>query len=550
MGIPYYFYLITKTHHGILSQVPPVAPSAVFLDFNGAIYQAVRKLTDMGSSITDDTLAKETISYLDWLIDVVGSPKEVGVCLDGVAPRAKMMQQRKRRFMGMFRNILEKDAGIANPNAASWDTCAISPGTSFMDGTMARHLREYAASNVAKNVWVSPADEPGEGEHKIFAHMRGKGTTGNVFIYGLDADLIMLSLVSHRPGIFLMREPTQAGIPNLASESSSTSPFIYVNIDALRSGILNMVKQHYKWPVSDAALDNPYEDEARKWIETYIVLCFLLGNDFLPQLPALSLKNDGLETLLVAYGRILAAFPGSYLVENSVISWEMLAALLDDLAKEEDSRVHDACVSNIERRCHAREPVDLIEFYPSLPQNKDEVARVIALGTTNNWRLTYYMGLFDIRRANVPHTMRESTLSYLIGMSWVINYYTARPKDATWFYPFGYAPTVRDLANTLHGEMDVVKRITTVTEYSQSQAAEFVPAVVQLLSILPPTSVDLLPPAARPLMTTESGGCLHFYPKRFAVHTFLKNRLWECHPKLPVLDVDWIHSCYRKQLQR
>ena len=567
MGIPFYFYVITRTHPGILLQSPPANPTALYLDFNGAIYQAVKKLSDAGIALTDELVAQETIVYLEWLTDAVtaGKPMEVGVCLDGVAPRAKMMQQRKRRFMGMFRTQMEKDAGLLKEGATAWDTCAISPGTAFM-GIMAQHLRSYAEKT--KNVWVSPADEPGEGEHKIFQRM-AKATGGGgepTLIYGLDADLIMLSLVSHRPNIYLMREPTQAGIPPLPAQTSHTShakslasapdpsPFIYVNIDALRAGILSTIRQHYQWPISKDAMSDTYSDEAKMWIETYIVLCFLLGNDFLPPLPALTLKSEGLETLLQAYGRILKAYPGSALIDGGNISWEVLGLLLEDLAKDEDKRVYSACVSNIERRSHGQSrPMDIIEFYPSIPQNRDPVAHAIATGTTNgsgtggssstsNWRLTYYMGLFDSRRANVPQVMRESTMAYLKGMPWIFSYYTQRPKDPKWFYPYGYAPTIRDLVNTIHAEKVVLIRQPTKAAQKEH---EFVEPTVQLLSILPPTSISLLPPLAQKFMQDDAAGCRHFYPSRFKVHTFLKTRLWECHPKLPVLDVDWIETRYK-----
>lgn len=524
MGIPFYFYVITQTHQGILSGKPPFQPAGIYFDFNGAIYQAVHKLVKNQLPLNNNSIASETIAYLDWLLKegvAAGNNINVGVCLDGVAPRAKMMQQRKRRFMGMFRGLLDE-------KETSWDTCAISPGTEFMD-VMAKYLRERAKGD--KDMWVSPADEPGEGEHKIFQKLEEVPDTSPTLIYGLDADLIMLSLVSHRRNIYLMREVTQAGIPNNCPAVSANAPFVYVNIDSLRAGILENVRQHYKWPVSDDAIHDTYNNEAKQWIETYIVLCFLLGNDFLPPLPALTLKNEGLDIVLRAYGRIRK---GRELVSDSKINWDVLAALIEDLSTVEDDRVHAACAANMERHCHAREPV---EFYPSLPQNRDPVVKEI-LYSTGNWRINYYMGLFDIRRVNVPQVMRESTIKYLKGLCWVFNYYTRRPKDVMWFYPYGYAPTALDLVNTLQSE-------NVGWDVGKQSDREFVDPVVQLLSILPPTSVNLLPPNARGFMQDDAHGCRHFYPSNFKVHTFLKTRLWECHPKLPILDVDWIENCWQ-----
>jgi len=77
-----------------------------------------------------------------------------------------------------------------------------------------------------KNIILSLTDIPGEGEHKIMKYMDLHCSTNDTnVVYGLDADLIQLSLVSHKPNIVLLRETTEYNIENTQSE------YVYLKID-------------------------------------------------------------------------------------------------------------------------------------------------------------------------------------------------------------------------------------------------------------------------------------------------------------------------------
>jgi len=225
------------------------------------------------------------LKTLDKLLEYTDVKDIVYIAIDGVAPQAKMKQQRQRRH----RSIGE---------AKLWDTNAISPGTIFMKRLNLR-LREWMAAaddDISYKIILSDSEEPGEGEHKILHYLKTEshqGEMNNIVIYGLDADLIMLGLVSELPNVFLLRERTEYNIEDTDSE------YVYLKIDPLKQFILK-----------DIGIVSKVDENCV--IRDYIFLCFLLGNDFVNHSPSLNLRYGGLETLLDIYKSLQERYQGYY----------------------------------------------------------------------------------------------------------------------------------------------------------------------------------------------------------------------------------------------
>ena len=554
MGIPHYFHVITKNYPGVIHLTKPVECNHYFLDFNGLIHHSAHEVlnkykaqeVDLTENFDKDLFEKDMLEdcwkYLNECISKSEPTSMVHICIDGVAPIAKMNQQRKRRFLSVFQAELKCEKRI-------WDTNAISPGTQFM-----LKLKSFVSSKIRDTrskciYFLSGADDPGEGEHKIMARIASLRQDESVFIYGLDADLIMLSLLSHHPRIYLMREPQHSGNQINIHKDSTENGFIYLDIHALRVALIQELHMTYKWPLNAECRQDPYSKSAKDCIETYIVLCFLLGNDFLPHIPCLSLKKNGHDRILKAAADAWNIY-NTPCVEDNKIHTAFLLHVVEYLQKDESTLTLQMNEEYFKKQPFASEEAatDPSFCYPIQAIHKDPLAGIIrnlpSQSIQLHWRSMYYKHMFH-SKLNNSAIIVDSARSYIHGIYWTYAYYKRLPKNPKWYYPYGYSPTLQDLTNNLQANISEWDNL--LTNWKENGTIQgFVDSTTQLLSILPYASKDLLPFHVQKMVIDPKYGCAHLFPKSYPIQTYLKTHLWECAPVLPPLDIDWIQLCMNK----
>ena len=494
MGIPAFFSFIVKNHPTIIREYVKnvLIVDNLYIDGNSIVYDAYNKMDfDKLTESVAVSIIKSVILKIEEYISTINPSKTVIIAFDGVAPVAKLEQQRSRRYKSWYQNEITRMI-FKKEKDDSWNTTAITPGTKFMaelNDVVSKHFNSASFTRLnVQDIIVSGSNNVGEGEHKIFDYMRmnlEKHFIETTVIYGLDADLIMLSInhLSICPNIYLFRETPHF----IQSIDSSLKPDANYFLD-----IPELTKTIVKNMNNDRELT--LEQQKNKVFD-YIFLCFFLGNDFLPHFPAVNIRTGGVDKLLNAYKATIGD-TNEYITDGKIINWNnvrKVVQFLADLEEEFIIKEHRSRNSKEKRLMPENTPEEKFKKFEATPVYERDMEKYIN-PVKPNWQARYYNGLFGIKEGlkeglkegvkEGEDKIRDIAVNYLEGLEWTMKYYTTGCPDWRWKYKYNYPLLLKDL----------IKYIPVFNkEFVPNKPANPVSEMVQLCYVLPRSSLNLIP---------------------------------------------------------
>jgi 5'-3' exonuclease len=535
MGIPSYFSYIIKNHQRIVRPLHFFMQNGsfqfdyLFMDCNSIIYDAVRAVETKDEPDFESALIREVLIKIEEYILMIKPSNTIFIAFDGVAPFAKMEQQRTRRYKTHFLStISETMSSTSDSCKPKWKTSAITPGTAFM--TKLSSAVEFAFLNSetkyhVKKVVVSCSTEVGEGEHKLFAYLRKHSIEmkyDSVAVYGLDADLLMLSIFHLRyvQNIYVFRE-APAFMQNVILQENRaqenrgkpTDPY-FLDIDHLSESI-------------GQEMQCTYPDPGR--IDDYVFICFFLGNDFLPHFPAMNIRTHGIHALLDVYRKYIGNDPNRFLIspKTGKIVWKSVRIFVNEIAKREydfllkEYDVREKAARRTWQETTDKEREEILDNMPLIYRADEQYIAP----REPAWESRYYKILFDGMKHTSEH-MKIVSNHYLEGLEWVYRYYTDECADWRWKYPYRYPPLFVDLVK-------YIPHLDTVF-IAPNENKPFEPEQ-QLAYVLPRSMIETLLPnqVAQNILKKHPDG----YPTDYRFQWAFCRYFWEAHPVLPELDI-------------
>ena len=521
MGIPRLFYWINSVYPECLIRLKKgeklqVKINCYALDNNATIHPICQDLYGYGGGeksflhpkkkmpVTEKDVFFGVCKKNNELRRIVNPTDKFMNVIDGVAGIAKLCQQRQRRFISSKTRSKNLD----------FDSNKITTGSEFMNN-LSKFIhfnieRQLLNNTEWRNLEVIFSNEkvPGEGEHKIIQYIK-KNPSMSYCIDSPDADLLMLSLCLNS-SVYIIRENIYRNID---------CKYFVVDVTIFKSLII----RDFKW----GSFDHKYTDT--QLLYDFILICFMLGNDFLPHIPSLEISNDGLNVLMDVYPTV-ASKHGHLCYRNEkkelCLNTKSLHNLFFLLSQNESDRLLEK--SNDKS----------IEFPDTLLNECicEMEGSNSTMKTTKELNFDKYRGLYYEKKLG-GCDVKDICNEYFKGLLFVLRYYIDEIPDYQWFYPFHKSPLFVDMYKNIgdfNGEMKFEHR---------GPLSSF----EQLLAVLPPESVDIIPPSLHHLMKDEDSPIRDFFPSDFVIDLDGKKKEWEGQAILPFLDIDRLRTVYKRE---
>ena len=485
------------------------------------------------------------------MIEII-NPEIIYIAIDGVAPMAKILQQRQRRHRYLYDSIIKfndkKDITIDNNKQKEEieeiltdgievpifpiSSIELTPGTDYME-RIHINMINYINKLKIKNIYSSYHTE-GEGEHKILKYIKNVVNKGEkVIIYGLDADLLFLALsAGEEHDIYIMRE--KPFFTNKEFDMEEKVDYNYVEIKELHIIINN--------------LGIPTND--------FILLCYMIGNDFIPSLLTLDIKKHGLDKIINAYEETrnklnLKTFKLVDKDENNkiIINYDILFEIFNILKYTEiyiwnninrkkdyiDNQKKIYNNSNHENNVEKIDKIDKDNLEYSKKLDKfisgesfytdcfDKIEFNNSLEYYN-----YYLGTNEIQTNKT--TIERLVDNYLEGFEWYIKYYLDECISWKWGYNYMVAPLIIDIINNFPSKNEDIKSV-------KHDVRELCP-VEQLLLAIPIDTYKYVINKSLIKKMKQNREIGYMFPETFDIDINKESVYWKCMVKIPMVDYD------------
>ena len=471
MGVPHFFKWLQDNNKHNITLINSVIEDGIYflmIDANCLLHPCVanivekyknKKLKAKNRNEIEELIWKRIEDYINDLIKRT-KPENVFIAVDGVAPMGKINQQRQRRY----KNYKTTTVNEMYPT----QTIELTPATKYMERIHKKFINYCKTLKI--NVLYSSYLEENEGEHKILQYIKNNVEENKkIVIYGLDADLLFLALTDNmKHEIFIMRERQIFENKEIEEDIIQNLEYNYVRINELN----NIIRE----------FDITAHD--------FVVLCYFIGNDFLPSLLSIDIKRKGLIHIINAYQTVRKETKKT-LIENDKINFNVLLKIFEKIEWTEKN--------------------------------------VFQFNTLFNNEHEYYRYYFNTE-IYFEEDKKKMVEEYLKTIDWCYTYYTKECKSWSHCYKYMMPPLIKDIIKYYPQKIEVIDNNMKLR------------AIEQLILVIPPEMyIHVLSEKDNDVIKNSKKMLYinYLFPKSFETDTNKDRVEWKQHILIPFIDYEY-----------
>jgi len=592
MGVPGFFSWLLKNKKklgakNLILNNLPYKIKWLMLDTNCLLHPCVANILEKYKEgrlkIDSNTNLRQQIEQYIWekIVQCVDDmivqtvPEYIYIAIDGVVPMGKILQQRQRRYRFLFDKKIklnqtgtiqeleemtdkttDKPNGIEEP-ILPLSSIELTPGTDYMERLnklFVNYVEQLKKRNI-KCIYSSYHDE-GEGEHKLLQYIKTnlKSTLDPIVIYGLDADLLFLSLgLGNGYDLYVMRE--KQIFMNAEVDLDEVPEYNYVEVKQLHTLISNL-------EVST---------------NDFIVLCYLIGNDFLPGLLTTDVKKCGLDKIFRAWDNLKQKLGISAQNKSSLENESNINNKMDNQIKSYLSEYNEKTKKyniNLELLCGVFKELLWTERYVWKNMNRDKLLNQDGLEPEEREKLlvlkekdkmeqlekfisgqsvstdflekiefsspneyySYYLGITNSTDID-KSIIKKMVLDYVGGIEWCLSYYLNKCPSWTWGYNFMITPLIKDIVGFFPKSNKQIK----INFHPRT-----LNPVEQLILAIPPQTYKYV--IEKNIIDKIKSNITFGYmlPESFQIDINKEHIFWKCQVRIPMVEYNEFESEIKK----
>lgn len=511
MGVPGLFgYCLKKFGNRIIIKKLKDKIDYLFIDGNGFIYNAVEKVIKETKNIENketlyNLIYNKTLELIIKNVEEV-KPKILYLTFDGVAPMAKINQQRSRRYKTKYeddyKTSLKLKYNIKENNYSNiWSNVLITPGTSFMNQLNNFFETKFKELNDKQEITYiyNGSNNVGEGEHKILNYIRQTKelSNKNIVVHGLDGDLIFLLMLTEikekkNNTIYILRE----------TKTKENIIRSYLKINDLQNNFINEITEIVK-------KDNEQFIFSINNLIDFIFIFFFIGNDFLPCQRFIDIYGNGINGIINNYIKCIIKYNGIIKIKNDEIYFDVLSLfyfiqLCTVSEYEEFNRIKENNNKDVYYRIEKLKRIynnmsnDYEKELYKFENNGLNISNYQNFNVSfDDYKFEYYKH-FTTSIDNQKQIIDNMCYDYLNTLKWNIEYYLFGCKDWLLYYPHKISPFFDDIQNFITTNNFIINNCKTVINVP-------IDSNIQLLLCIPKKYLKLYIPEVYKLINIKNG---------------------------------------------